>query len=400
MDVERYDYVIVGGGLAGGWAVSGIRERDQQGTILLLGAERDIPYDRPPLSKQLWKGGFELEQVFFHPRTFYEQAGVTLRLGARAVAIERGERVVRDEQGHRFGYRRLLLATGGTPRRLAIAGGDSDAVLYYRTLEDYCRLRAQAGPGRSAIVIGGGFIGSEMAAALTLAGVRVTMLFPEPQLGARVFPAGLGRALNEAYRARGVDVVAEDVPVEILRRSEQVEVRTRAGRVLRAELVVAGIGIAPNLELARAAGLATGDGIVVNDRLETSDPDILAAGDCAYFPEAVLGPRRIEHWDGAVSQGRHAGANLAGAGLAFTQLPFFYSDLFDFGYEAVGEVDSRMATFADWQSENQTGVIYYLRDGKVRGVLLCNVWEKVEAARALIREQERVTPESLRGRIG
>jgi 3-phenylpropionate/trans-cinnamate dioxygenase ferredoxin reductase subunit len=399
MGSERYDYVIVGGGLAGGWAVAGIRERDATGRILLLGDERDLPYDRPPLSKQLWKGGFELEQIFIQPRGYYEQAGVTLRLGTRAAGIERGEHTVRDEQGNRFGYRRLLLATGGAPRRLPIAGGNSGAIVYYRTVEDYRRVRAQAAPGRAAVVIGGGFIGSEMAAALTLAGMRVTMLFPERHLGARVFPPGLAEALTRAYSAHGVDVLAEDAAVNLVRREDGIEVTTRAGRALRAEVVVAGIGIAPNVELARAAGLDVGDGILVNERLETSDPDILAAGDCACFPEAVLGRRRIEHWDCAVSQGKHAGRNLAGAGQAYGELPFFYSDLFEFGYEAVGEVDSRLEMAPDWEVENQTGVVYYLGGGRVRGVLLCNVWEKVEAARALIREGRAVTPEALRGRL-
>src|SRR5262249_10357402 len=167
------------------------------------------------------------------------------------------------------------------------------------------------------------------------------------------------------------------------------------GRRVQADLVVAGVGITPNIELAQAAGLKTGNGIIVDTLLQTSDPDIFAAGDVAFFPEDVLGVRRIKHWDNAVRQGKHAGRNMAGAGEAFKELPFFFSDLFEFGYEAVGEVDSRLQTFADWQEPNKTGVIYYVGEGRVRGAMMCNVWGKVDAARGLIRNAATVGVQDL-----
>jgi NADPH-dependent 2,4-dienoyl-CoA reductase/sulfur reductase-like enzyme len=261
-------------------------------------------------------------------------------------------------------------------------------------------LRAGAAEGKSALVIGGGFIGSELAAALSVNKLAVTMIFPSPWLVSRVFPESLGRHLTEAYRARGVEVLAGDVPTSIRPDGDGYAARTRAGREVRADLVVAGVGIAPDVSLARSAGLATGDGVTVNQFLQTSDPDIYAAGDVAFFPDPILGPRRIEHWDNAISQGKHAGRNMARADEPFTDMPFFFSDLFDFGYEAVGQVDSRLRTVADWQEENRTGVIYYLDDDRrVRGVMMCNVWEKVDAARALIRRGTPVTDEELRGAI-
>lgn len=396
---ERFDYAVLGGGLAGGWAVSGIRERDPRGSIALFSAENDLPYDRPPLSKQLWKGDTTLDKIYVQPREYYAQNHVVVKLGTRIAALDRREHRLRDESGGEYRYGKLLLATGGAPRRLPLPGGDLPGICYYRTAEDYRTLREAAQAGRSALVIGGGFIGSEMAAALTIAGLRVTMLFPERYLVSRVFPESLGLALNAAYRGKGVELVAEDAPTAIETANGAYRVRTRAGRSLAADLVVVGIGIAPNVELARAAGLEVGNGIVVNERLQTSDPDIFAAGDNAFFPEAILGPRRIEHWDNAVSQGKHAGRNLAGADQPFTDLPFFYSDLFEFGYEAVGDVDTRHETFADWQEENKTGVIYYLAQGRLRGAMMCNVWEKVEAARALIRAQRPVTAQQLQGAI-
>jgi NADPH-dependent 2,4-dienoyl-CoA reductase/sulfur reductase-like enzyme len=292
-----------------------------------------------------------------------------------------------------------LLATGGTPRRLAIPGGDLEGLCYFRTLADYHRLRTDAAPGRTALVIGGGFIGSEIAAALTTSGLKVTMVFPGHWLGSRVFPESLGCALTAIYRAKGVEVLTEDKPLAIDRMGGQYRTRTQAGKQITSDLIVVGIGITPNIRLAQDAGLVTGDGVVVNPFLQTSDPDIYAAGDIAYFPEAVLGARRIEHWDNAARQGKHAGANMAGASKPFTDIPFFFSDLFEFGYEAVGDTDSRHETFADWQEENKTGVVYYLHDGRVRGALMCNLFGKVEAAIALIRRTDPITARELRGTI-
>jgi NADPH-dependent 2,4-dienoyl-CoA reductase/sulfur reductase-like enzyme len=164
--------------------------------------------------------------------------------------------------------------------------------------------------------------------------------------------------------------------------------------------VVAGVGIKPNVALARAAGLTTATGVCVNELLQTSHPDIYAAGDLAFAPHPILGPRRVQHWDNAAAQGKHAGRNMAGAGEPFTYIPFFFSDLFEFGYEAVGDIDSRLRTFADWQKENETGVIYYLGDGdRVRGVMLCNVWGQVDTARALIEKAGPVAADELRGAI-
>jgi NADPH-dependent 2,4-dienoyl-CoA reductase/sulfur reductase-like enzyme len=396
---QSFKYVIVGAGMAGASAVEGIRDVDRQGSILLAGAERDEPYDRPPLSKQLWTGGKTVAEVALHGDAFYKANAVDLRLGLDVTHIDPPAHTVRDDHGNVYFYDRLLLATGGTPRRLNIPGSDLDGISYYRTLHDYRQLRAAAAEGKSALVIGGGFIGSEMAASLRANRLGVTMIFPSSWLVSRVFPESLGRYLTAQYRANGVDVLAGDVPLSIQPNGGGYLARTRAGREIRADLVVAGVGVTPTVSLAQSAGLSVGDGVVVDEFLRTSAPDIYAAGDIALFPEAGFGPRRLEHWDNAVSQGRHAGRNMAGAHEPFSYVPFFYSDLFEFGYEAVGDVDSRLATFADWQEENKTGVVYYLDGDRLRGAMMCNVWGKVDAARALIQKAERVSEESLRGAI-
>ena len=399
MPEQSYSYIIIGAGLAGASAVEGIREVDQQGSILLIGGEKDQPYDRPPLSKQLWSGAKSVEEICLHDEEFYRKHRVELRLAVQVQRLDIERHAVVDAQGNTNRYKRLLLATGATPRRLSIPGGDLEGTSYYRTLADYRQLRRAAVEGKSALVIGGGFIGSEMAAALCMNNLAVTMIFPSQWLVSRVFPEPLGRTLTRYYHEKGIDVLTDDVPLSIQRGERGYVAHTRAGREVHADLVVVGIGVTPNIELAQSAGLTTGDGVPVNQFLQSSNDDVYAAGDVAFFPEANLGPRRIEHWDNAVSQGKHAGRNMAGAREPFTYMPFFFSDLFEFGYEAVGDVDSRLEIFSDWQEENKTGVIYYLKDGGVRGAMMCNVFGKVDAARELIQRPGPVTAADLHGAI-
>jgi 3-phenylpropionate/trans-cinnamate dioxygenase ferredoxin reductase component len=398
---HAYRYIIVGAGLTGAHAVEGIREVDTEGTILLIGHEEQLPYERPPLSKKLWFGQKQLPEIFVHDQAYYESQGVTLTLGERVAGLDARQRLVVDGEGKACAYDKLLLATGGAPRKLDIAGGDLEGVYYYRYLDDYLALRAQAAPGTSAVVIGGGFIGSEMAAALSVNRVEVTMLFRGKYLVPHVFPESLGLALVQQYTDRGVRVLADDVPASIQRKGERFVVETRAGTRLEADIIVAGVGMAPAVGLAERAGADVGDGILVNEYLQTSHDDVYAAGDNAFFPYQALGTSmRIEHWDHAVNQGKQAGRNMAGANEPYTYMPYFFSDLFDFGYEAVGAVDTRLEVFADWKRENDTGVVYYLRDGRVRGAMMCNVWDQVPAARELILKDAAIAPGDLRGAIG
>jgi NADPH-dependent 2,4-dienoyl-CoA reductase/sulfur reductase-like enzyme len=400
MSEQTYEYAIVGAGLAGASAIEGIRERDTSGRIMLLGVEKHLPYHRPPLSKQLWLGKKKVEDIFIHEEKFYTDNGVSLALGSEIIGLDAGNRTIRDSEGNKYRYQKLLLATGGYPRRLEIPGSDLDGICYFRNLDDYLTVRALAAQGKSAVVIGGGFIGSEMAAALNMNGVDVTMVFPEPYLVQRVFPESLGRAIQSHYLERGIKIISGDVPASFEKKDNELIVSTRNGERIEASIVIVGIGIVPSTSLAEKAGLECENGIVANEYLQTSNPDIYVAGDNSFFPYQALEQHiRIEHWDNALNQGKQAGRNMAGASEPFTYMPFFFSDLFEFGYEAVGEVNTKLDTFDDWQKENETGVLYYLKDGKVRGAMMCNVWDKVDAARELIRKGERVTPEDLRGAI-
>jgi 3-phenylpropionate/trans-cinnamate dioxygenase ferredoxin reductase component len=371
-----YRYLIVGGGMAGDAACRGIRDHDPDGSIGLFGSEPHDPYARPPLSKALWTGKEESSVFRGTP-----ELGVDVHTGRRITALELDGRTVTVDTGETHSYDTVLLATGGTPRRLP--SGDDD-VIYYRTLDDYRRLREIAGDGVRVTVIGGGFIGSEVAAALASNGCAVTIVFPETGIGARLFPEELASFVSDYYREKGVTVLAE----QLVDRIENGSVTTKDGTTIEADAIVAGLGIVPVTDLAEAAGLEVDDGILVDEYGRAGGrAEVFAAGDVARFPVPALGgTRRVEHEDHANTHGRVVGANMAGAEQPYDHLPFFYSDLFDLGYEAVGDVDSRLDTVARWAEPNRKGIVAYVDgDGRARGFLLWDAWGKVDSARELIR---------------
>jgi NADPH-dependent 2,4-dienoyl-CoA reductase/sulfur reductase-like enzyme len=322
-----------------------------------------------------------------------------MKLNATIKALDPAAKTVHDAKGETHTFGKLLLATGGTPRQLPVEEHGS-SIIYFRTLSDYRLLRDLSERGQRFVVIGGGFIGSEIAAALAMNGKEVIQFFPDAGLGAAVYPPDISKALVDYYRTKGVQVYPGEKFGGIGKQGERLVVKTDSGQSFLVDGVVAGIGIRPNVELAQAAGLKVENGIVVDETLRSSHPDIFAAGDVASFSNPVLGKQmRVEHEDNALMMGDRAGRNMAGETGSYHHLPYFYSDLFDLGYEAVGELDSRMETFVDWQEPYQKGVIYYLREGCVRGVLLWNVWDQVEAARRLIAEPGPFAAETLKGRL-
>ncbi len=387
--MKEYQYVIIGGGMTACAAIHGLREIDKDGSVAMFSLEPDPPYNRPPLSKQLWKGQ-PLSSIWRHA----PGPGQDFYLSCRIKSIDPIHKFVVDEQGNQYSYQKLLLATGGTPRRLPFGG---DQIIYFRTVEDYLHLKELSKTGKHFGVIGGGFIGSEIAAALTLDNRKVTMVFPDNGIGARSYPPDLSQFLDDFYRQKGVEVLPGEMVVGLEDRQGLLSLITQDKREILVDGVVAGIGIQPNTELAKQAGLTVDNGIVVDEHLRTSNRDIYAAGDVAKFYNSALGNRmRVEHEDNANTMGRIAGHNMAGANDTYDYLPYFYSDLFELGYEAVGELDFRLETVSDWQEPYRKGVVYYLQDGRVRGVLLWNVWNRVNAARELIASQGPFQPEILR----
>ncbi|MBV9529959.1 MAG: NAD(P)/FAD-dependent oxidoreductase [Bradyrhizobium sp.] len=391
--MDRRKFLIVGGGLAARAAVQSIRETGEAGSILVALDEADPPYNRPPLSKGLGRG--QAVDTVWLP---IDAASAELRLGTRIVALDPIGKTATSAAGEVFGYDKLLLATGGSPRRL----NDSDAsVIYFRRLADFRHVRDLASRRAEFAIIGGGFIGSEMAASLAMNDCKVSLFFSGPCIGDRLFPRPLANFLNLYFRKHGVDVRFCERVRGVERRGNKLMVHagSDAGG-LAVDAVIAGIGIDPNVALAKRAGLSVSDGIVVDKLLRTNAPDIFAAGDVANFPCAALQQRiRIEHEDNAALMGRTAGLNMTGRSEPYCHLPYFYSVLFDLGYEAVGEVDRRLDIVEDWDEKFRKGTIFYLRHNCVRGVLLWNIFGMMDTARELISSRHQLPVRDLMAQL-
>ena len=393
-------YLIVGGGMVADSAARGIRELDPDGTIAIIAAEDDPPATRPALSKLLWTDpDFGFEKVWLNTE---DDTGAVRHAGEAAVSIDPAAKTVTTDAGTTYGYEKLLLATGGRPTRLDTP--ESDRILYYRSVADYRRLRELAGDGAEIVVVGGSYIGTEIAAALVQNDTRTTLVHSEDTLGGSIFPEGLAQHFEDLFAKAGVTLVAGARMAGASVDGERVAVALDDGMTLEADAAVIGLGVTPAIDYLDGSGLATasddeGGGVEVDERLQTSDPAIWAAGDIARYPDAILGRRRVEHVDNANEMGARVGRNLAGADEVYDHTPYYYSAVFGNRYEAVGALDSSLDTVEDWQEPFEKGVVYYVDGDRVAGVLLWNVEGARDAARAVIRDATDVTPEALRGSI-
>jgi 3-phenylpropionate/trans-cinnamate dioxygenase ferredoxin reductase component len=379
--MDSYDYLIIGGGMAADAAVSGIRDLDVTGRIDIVGQEEFPPYNRPPLTKGLWYGK-ELESIW--RKTGREH--VAIHLNTKIVSVDHEAHRAVDSQGRHYAYKKLLLATGGRPRKLE---GVQEEIVYYRNLSDYYHLRELYDHAASFIIIGAGFIGTELAAALSMNGKKVTLIFKEPTIQSGRFPKKFSSFLNAYFTERDVQLVPKQQIASIMKKNEHFRVKTENGSEYEADVVIAALGIDLNLELAQTLRLEIKDGVKVNGLLETSKPGIWAAGDIVNFYSPHLDKYvRVEHEDAALSMGKQAGRNMAGALEDYTYLPFFYFDIFEIGYEAIGELSSDMDIIEDWKEVNREGSLFYLKEGKLRGAVFINTWNQIPKARDMIASQE------------
>jgi 3-phenylpropionate/trans-cinnamate dioxygenase ferredoxin reductase component len=382
-------HVIVGAGLAGGKAAETLREEGFDGRVVLIGAEPDRPYERPPLSKDYLRGESEREAAYVHPAAYYEEHDVELRTQTRVEAIDLSARELALAGGERLAFTKLLLATGAEPRRLPGAEG----VLYLRDFRDSDALRAVLGQGGRMAVIGGGWIGSEVAASARQKGLEVTMI----EQAAAPLEGVLGRELGEIYAAihrdHGVEVVTGATVAAI----EDGRVALAGGRAVECDHVVVGIGVVPRTELAEAAGLGVENGILVDDRLRTSADGVFAAGDVANAQHPLLKTRlRVEHWHNALEQGPAAARSMLGTGDAYDRIPYFFSDQYDVGMEYAGHAAEWDEVVFRGDVEAREFIAFWVRDGRVLAGMNVNVWDVTDDIQALIRAGAPVDPARLR----
>jgi 3-phenylpropionate/trans-cinnamate dioxygenase ferredoxin reductase subunit len=384
--------VIIGAGLAGASAAFALREAGFEGAVTLLGDERHQPYERPPLSKGYLRGEERAEKAHVRPALDYADAGIALRLGARAVTIDRTDHAVRLADGTVLPYDRLLLGTGAAPRNLAVPGADLPGVMTLRTLDDADAIRTAAEHAERVVVVGGGWIGSEVAASLRQLGRQVTLVVNGSQPLERVLGREVATIYGKLHRDNGVEILSGRV-TGIEGASRVTGVRLERGTVLPAQLVVAGVGAVPRLELARRAGLAiSGDGVAVDERLRSSDPSIFAAGDIA----AAWHPRyerrlRVEHWDNAREQGAAAARNMLGADEPYTRVPYFYSDQFDLGMEYRGYAPDWDEVLLSGDVDRREFLAFWIRDGRVVAGMNANLWDAAAGVAALVERQAPAT---------
>ncbi|GCE75728.1 NAD(P)/FAD-dependent oxidoreductase [Cellulomonas biazotea] len=378
--------VVVGAGLAAAHVVQTLRDEGDTGPITLVGEEPDRPYERPPLSKGYLQGASPRDDVFVHDTGWYDDHDVTTRFGTVAVALDRAARTVTLSDGDTLSYDHVVLATGSRPRTLDIPGARLDGVRTLRTLTDSDALRADLVAGRRLVVVGGGWIGLEVAAAARLAGLDVTVLEYAAQPLLRVLGPQVAAFFADLHRRHGVDL-RTGVGVEGFEGTSGRVIGVRAGgTVIPADLVLVGVGAAPNVALARAAGLAADDrGVAVDEHLRTADPAVLAAGDVALAHHATLGHAlRVEHWDNAIRQGALAARSILGRPDVYDWQPYFYTDQYDLGMEYVGHADSDDEVIVRGDPAGGEVVVFWLRDGIVRAAMNVNVWDVNDRLRALV----------------
>jgi NADPH-dependent 2,4-dienoyl-CoA reductase/sulfur reductase-like enzyme len=390
--MKTYTYIIVGGGLAGGKAVEGIRALKEGGRIALVTQEPRRPYVRPPLSKGYLLGKRDEASVYVAESDYYDKHNVDLMTGVRATALHPDEHTLELDNGESLGYESLLLATGGRARRLPLPGSDLAGVFTLRTLDDSTKIRQAQGPNSHALILGGSFIGSEVAAGLSMMGSDVTMVFPESRLLERVVPEAMSAFIQQIYAEHNVRILAGITPERFIGDTQVRRAELSNGAVLDIDMAVMGVGIDLNTELAAEAGLELRDGdqaLLVDEQLQTSVPDIYAAGDIAAWSDVNFDKRlRVEHWDVARAQGLQAGRNMAGAGETYDVIPYFFSDLFDLSFEVWGDLSDWDDTVLRGDLAARSAAFYYFHDGKLVGVLaMGRPDEEREPMQALVKAQ-------------
>ena len=392
-------FIIIGAGQSGGEAAQALRQKGFAGRVILIGSEAHAPYERPPLSKKLLAGEMPLERTFIRPRHFYDDKQIELRTSTEVEAIDRQKHQIILGGGEVLSYDKLLIATGARARRLDLKGQDLQGVHYLRTIDESQAIGAEVKPGCHLVAIGAGYVGLEVAAVARRLGAEVTVIEALPRIMARSVPRAISSFYQAEHEAAGVTFrlgsgVSRFIADETGQRVAAIELGD--GEIIKADIVVVGVGILPNVELAQAAGLATDNGIVVDEFTQTSDPDICASGDCTSHPNAIIGGRvRLESVQNAVSQGKTAAMAMIGMLKAYTEVPWFWSDQYDLKLQGAGLPDPGDKIVIRGNPENRSFSAFNLRGGRIVAVTAINDMKSFVAGRRWIGEGKMVDPADL-----
>lgn len=377
--------VVAGAGLAADKVAEHLRAGGYAGPITLIGEEEHQPYERPPLSKSYLQGKKSLDDTFAHPLDWYAEHDVILRLGERATALDLASHELELASGRRVPFEHLVLATGASPRTLPLPGADLPGVMTLRRIDDSNRLRDAFAAGQRLAIVGGGWIGLEIAAAARQASAEVTVLEGAPQPLLRVLGERMARHFAALHRRHGVDLRTDQKVLAITGTASGVTGVSTADGEVPADLVLIGVGAAPNVELAEAAGLAVDNGVLVDEHLRTADPRVLAVGDVANAYNTTLGRHlRVEHWDNARRQGELAAAAILGSDRVYDWQPYFYTDQFDLGMEYVGHGSAADEVVVRGDQDSGEFIAFWLHDGVLNAAMNVNIWDVNDDLRAVV----------------
>jgi 3-phenylpropionate/trans-cinnamate dioxygenase ferredoxin reductase subunit len=384
--MSKQRFVIVGASLAGAKAAQELRDRGFDGEVVLIGADPERPYERPPLSKDYLRAESEREKVFVHPADYYEQHQIELITGRRATTLDvRSARLTLDDE-RAVAYDKLLLTTGTVPRRMSVPGSELDGIHYLRTLADSEALSDALSSGARLAVVGAGWIGSEVAASARQKGVEVTLIDPLALPNERIFGQEIGSFYRDVHRAHGVELALGEGVEAFVGDGRVSGVRTSGGRTIECDLAVVGIGVIPSTDLAADAGLEMENGIVVDEKLQSSAPNVFAAGDVANAWHPVYGRRiRVEHWANALNQGPAAARAMLGEEVSYERIPYFFSDQYEVGMEYSGYATEWDEVVFRGDRDGGEFIAFWLKDGRVRAGMNVNVWDVNQHVQALIR---------------
>ena len=389
-------FVIVGASLAGAKAAETLRAEGFDGRVVLIGEEAERPYERPMLSKEYLRGEKPAAKLYVHDEGFYADNGIELMTGTRVQSLDPGAHEITLAGGARMSYSRLLLSTGAAPRRLPLPGADLPGVAYLRAMGESDALRAAITAASRVVVIGAGWIGSEVAASARRLGAEVAIVAPEAVPLVRVLGPEVGGVYRDLHAGHGVDLHLSTQIEAIVGDGAASGVRTTDGVVIEGDLVVVGVGVTPRVELAKLAGLTVENGIVVDEFLATSVPDVFAAGDVAATWNTRYNKRiRMEHWANALNQGPVAARNMLGQHTAYEKLPYFYSDQYDLGMEYNGYADDWDRVVVRGDRSGREFLAFWLKDGRVLAGMNANIWDQGDDIKALIRSGASVDPDRL-----